>query len=159
MNCPYCRKEHVRVVDSRASGEGTAIRRRRKCVDCGRRFTTYERIESALRVVVKKDGRREPFQSSKMLAGLQKACAKRNISTQALDDLASRVEAKLFEDHDREVESREIGEHIVEELKRLDQVAYVRFASVYRDFADVTEFVKALAPLLEGRDGKDTGGS
>jgi transcriptional repressor NrdR len=150
MQCLDCKQDNDRVVDSRASGNGGAIRRRRECLSCGRRFTTYERPEIASRVVIKKDGRREPFSREKVLQGMRIACQKRPISTDQLSRLVDRIEADLFIDCDGEVQTRKIGEKVSEELKALDKVAYVRFASVYRQFADVREFVDALLPFLGG---------
>ncbi|MBN1420791.1 MAG: transcriptional repressor NrdR [Planctomycetes bacterium] len=161
MNCPFCKKDHDRVIDSRSSTDGHAIRRRRKCLACGRRFTTYERIESSPRLVVKKDGRREAFDREKILSGLRKACEKRPIPESKLEAIVERVEQVVFDNHDREVDASEIGERVMDELKQLDQVAYVRFASVYREFADVTQFVAELTPLLKKKetvDGSDPRG-
>ena len=148
MQCAVCHQDKDRVVDSRSCEKGSAIRRRRECLGCRRRFTTYERVEVASRVVVKKDGRREPFDPKKLLKGLQTACQKRPISGDQLDRLVDRVEADLFGESDREVSTRAIGEKVIEELKALDKVAYVRFASVYREFADVREFAAVLLPFL-----------
>lgn len=148
MQCSVCKQDNDRVVDSRTCSSGGAIRRRRECLACGRRFTTYERAEAATRIVIKKDGRREDFSRDKALRGLRIACQKRPISEDKLGGIVDRIEAELFGDSDREVATREIGEKVMEELKALDKVAYVRFASVYREFTDVGEFVDALLPFL-----------
>ena len=140
-----------RVIDSRVSREGEVIRRRRECVACGRRFTTYERVEESLPLVVKKDGRRETFDRSKILTGLKKACEKRPVSADTLERIVDRIEARLQEEGRKEVPSREIGEAVMAELQTLDAVAYVRFASVYREFRGVDEFVEALREFLEGQ--------
>jgi transcriptional repressor NrdR len=138
-----------RVIDSRLSKEGELIRRRRECAHCQRRFTTYERVEETLPLVIKKDGRRELFDRGKILNGLQKACEKRPISVTVLEKLIERIEQRLQESGEREVLSREIGEQIMQELQSLDEVAYVRFASVYRSFKDVNEFMNEVKELLE----------
>jgi len=138
-----------RVIDSRLSKDGDLIRRRRECSHCQRRFTTYERVEETLPLVIKKDGRRELFDRGKILTGLQKACEKRPISVTVLEKLIERIEQRLQESGEREVLSREIGEQIMQELQNLDEVAYVRFASVYRSFKDVNEFMSEVKELLE----------
>jgi transcriptional repressor NrdR len=148
MQCLVCKQDKDRVVDSRSCGSGGAIRRRRECLSCGRRFTTYERPEVTLRMVVKKDGRRESFSREKVLRGMRIACQKRQISAEQLTRIVDRLEMELFGDCDREVSARAIGERVIEELKGLDKVAYVRFASVYREFTDVVEFANALLPFL-----------
>ena len=153
MRCPFCGHLEDKVVDSRESREGEAIRRRRECLGCGRRFTSYERVEEVPIVVVKKDGRREPFDRTKLLKGLLAACQKRPVSLARLEDLATDIQAKLLERPDREIRSRDLGEVVMDELKGLDQVAYVRFASVYRDFKDLPDFVKALEEVLIHREG------
>ena len=152
VRCPYCKSDNDRVIDSRASNEGYAIRRRRECIGCERRYTTYERIEESPLRVVKKDGRREPFDRGKILAGLRKACEKRPVPDDRLDEVASRIERACAEKFDREVPSSFVGDLVMEELRRLDQVAYVRFASVYREFKDVAQFLQELRPMLERRD-------
>ncbi len=149
MNCPFCKEDRDRVVDSRASADGFAIRRRRECLACGRRYTTYERIEESPMRVVKKDGAREPFERRKVLAGLMKATEKRPVSIDTLDEVVSRLERQMTEQFDREVTSEVIGGMVMDELKKLDQVAYVRFASVYRDFKDVEEFLDEIRPMLK----------
>ena len=149
LRCPFCQHMEDRVIDSRLSKDGDMIRRRRECANCQRRFTTYERVEETLPLVVKKDGRREAFDRSKILSGLQKACEKRPISVTVLEKLVDRIEQRLQDSGEREVHSREIGEQIMEELQKLDEVAYVRFASVYRSFRDVNEFMNEVKELLE----------
>ena len=138
-----------RVIDSRLSKDGDLIRRRRECAHCQRRFTTYERVEETLPLVIKKDGRRELFDRGKILTGLQKACEKRPISVTILEKLIERIEQRLQDSGEREVLSREIGEQIMLELQNLDEIAYVRFASVYRSFKDVNEFMSEVKELLE----------
>jgi transcriptional repressor NrdR len=149
MKCPYCAHLEDKVVDSRESKEGEVIRRRRECLGCGKRFTSYERIDQIPHMVVKKDGRREPFDREKVLAGLRRACEKRPVPTKALENIADRVEAMVQESPDREVPSVAIGEFLMERLRELDRVAFVRFASVYRDFKDVDQFMATLKGLLE----------
>lgn len=151
MRCPFCGHSKDKVVDSRESGSGDSIRRRRECLDCGRRFTSYERIEEIPYLVVKKDGRREAFDRSKLVAGLHRACEKRPVSARALAALVDEVEQMLHDAPERELEARAIGERVMERLKELDKVAYVRFASVYRRFEDVHEFMAELKDLLETR--------
>ena len=151
MKCPFCGEAKDKVVDSRESGSGDAIRRRRECLSCGRRFTSYERIEEIPYLVIKKDGRREAFDRSKLMAGLHRACEKRPVSAKALSLLVDEVEQLVVDSPDREIETRVIGERVMERLKELDKVAYVRFASVYRQFEDVQEFMTELRDLLETR--------
>ncbi len=148
MKCPFCGHIEDKVVDSRLSTDGEAIRRRRECEKCGKRFTSYERVEEIMPVVVKKDGRREPYDRQKILGGLKKACEKRPISTLALEATVDEIEKKLLEGAQKEVQASQIGEEIMKRLQELDKVAYVRFASVYRDFKDINEFVKELSELL-----------
>ncbi|MCL6506245.1 MAG: transcriptional regulator NrdR [Bryobacteraceae bacterium] len=148
MNCPFCGHKHDRVIDSRESKEGDVIRRRRQCLACERRFTTYERIDEVPYMVVKKDGRRERFDRQKVLTGLLKACEKRPVGMSRLAEIVDDVEAKLAERPDREISTTEIGEYVMERLRALDKVAYVRFASVYRDFQDVEAFVNELKDLM-----------
>lgn len=152
MKCPYCGHLGDKVVDSRESKEGEAIRRRRECLECGRRFTSYERIDEIPYMVVKKDGRRERFERQKFVAGLLKACQKRPVSVAALEAVADRVEIALQEKPEREMTTDEIGAHVMQELKHLDKVAYVRFASVYRNFRDIDEFKNELNDLLKSRE-------
>jgi len=149
LRCPYCKQNQDRVIDSRASADGFSIRRRRECEACGRRFTTYERMEETPLRVVKKDGSRVPFDRSNILSGLLKACEKRPVALEELDEITSRIERKLAEEFDREVPSKHIGQLVMDALKVLDQVAYVRFASVYREFKDPAQFLEELKPMLE----------
>ncbi len=151
MKCPFCGEARDRVVDSRESGAGDAIRRRRECQACGRRFTSYERIEELPYLVVKKDGRREAFDRNKLMAGLHRACEKRPVSAKALADLGDEIEQLVQDSPDREVDTRTIGERVMQRLKELDKVAYVRFASVYRQFEDPQEFMAELRDLLDTR--------
>jgi len=150
MRCPFCGHIEDKVVDSRESREGDAIRRRRECLKCGRRFTSYERLEEVPILIVKKDGRREPFDRQKLLRGIMSACQKRPVSLATLEEAAGDIQAKLMELPDREVPSRQLGELVMDALKQIDSVAYVRFASVYRDFKDLPDFVKALEGLMPG---------
>ena len=152
MKCPYCGHLGDKVVDSRESKEGEAIRRRRECLECGRRFTSYERIDEIPYMVVKKDGRRERFERQKFVAGLLKACEKRPVRVAALEVIADKVETALQEKPEREMSTEEIGAHVMESLKHLDKVAYVRFASVYRNFRDIDEFKDELNDLLKSRE-------
>ncbi len=147
MRCPYCGHLEDKVVDSREAQEGIVTRRRRECLECARRFTTYERIEDVLPQVVKKDGRREPFDRAKIVEGVTRACQKRPVSAEQIEALVSDVERKVMEAGEREMRSTAIGEAVVERLRRLDEVAYVRFASVYRAFRDVGEFTTVLGEL------------
>ena len=152
MKCPFCGHLHDKVVDSRESKEGDAIRRRRQCLDCHRRFTSYERIDEIPYMVVKKDGRRERFDRQKVLAGLLKACEKRPVSMIQLETIADKAEMIVQDSSEREVSTTRLGEMIMNELKSLDKVAYVRFASVYLDFKDVQEFMSELKELLKSRE-------
>lgn len=151
MRCPFCGHLRDKVVDSRETGAGDAIRRRRECLECGRRFTSYERVEEIPYFVVKKDGRREPFDRNKLLQGLHRACEKRPVPAKALETIVEEIEQMVVESADREIEARAIGEKVMERLRELDKVAYVRFASVYRQFEDVQEFMSELRDLLETR--------
>lgn len=148
MRCPFCKKENDKVIDSRAAGEGETIRRRRECEACGRRYTTYERIEEIPIYVIKKDQRREVFERGKALAGIHKACEKRPVSLEDQDKIADELEKMLHEKYEKEVPSRAIGEFIMLRLAKVDQIAYVRFASVYREFQDVSHFMKEIKSLL-----------
>jgi transcriptional repressor NrdR len=148
VRCPFCGENEDRVIDSRVSREGDVIRRRRECVGCERRFTTYERVEEILPMVVKKDGSREAFDRLKIMNGLKRACEKRPISMETLEKITDGVEAKLQEEGRKEVPSQEIGAHVMASLRSLDVVAYVRFASVYREFRDVDEFMVTLREFL-----------
>jgi transcriptional repressor NrdR len=151
MRCPFCRDLENRVVDSRLGKDGDAIRRRRHCEHCGRRFTTYERVEEALPMVVKKDGRREPFERAKIVSGLKRACEKRPVSVDTIEALTDKLERQLQESGEKEITSRALGEAVMRELHELDGVAYVRFASVYRSFRDVREFMRELEDLIAER--------
>jgi transcriptional repressor NrdR len=148
MKCPFCGHLGDKVVDSRESKEGEVIRRRRECLDCGRRFTSYERIDEIPYMVIKKDGTRERFERQKLVSGLLKACEKRPVSTAAIERVADQVESALQERPEKEMSTDEVGRMVMEELKRLDKVAYVRFASVYRQFRDIGEFMSELKDLL-----------
>jgi transcriptional repressor NrdR len=152
VKCPYCAHLGDKVVDSREGKEGEVIRRRRECLACGRRFTSYERIDQIPYMVVKKDGRRERFERQKLVSGLLKACEKRPVRVAALEAIADQVEAALHERSDREIDAEEIGSRVIEELKRLDEVAFVRFASVYRNFRDIDEFKNELNELLRTKE-------
>jgi transcriptional repressor NrdR len=149
MKCPFCGHPEDKVVDSREGKEHEAIRRRRECLNCKRRFTTYERVDEIPYMVVKKDGRREKFDRQKILAGLLRACEKRPVSMNQMEEVVNAAEALVIDAHDREVNSREIGELVMNRLRELDKVAYVRFASVYLDFKDVKEFMDELKDLLK----------
>ena len=151
MKCPFCDELEDKVVDSRMAKEGEVIRRRRECLGCKRRYTTYERVEEILPMVVKKDGRRESFDRTKILAGLKKACEKRPISTATIEAVTDRIEKRIQEMGETEIESRIVGEELMKELHQLDQVAYVRFASVYREFKDIDQFMEELRTLAQQR--------
>ena len=148
MKCPYCGYEESKVVDSRPAGEDTCIRRRRECLSCQKRFTTYETIESLPLIIIKKDGSRQTFDKNKVLAGLVKACEKRSVPLNELEKLADEIEQVLLNSLEREVTSQKIGELVMERLKKIDEVAYVRFASVYRQFKDINTFMSELNKLL-----------
>jgi transcriptional repressor NrdR len=152
VKCPYCGRLGDKVVDSRESKEGEVIRRRRECLECSRRFTSYERIDEIPYMVVKKDGSRERFERQKLIAGLLKACEKRPVSVAQVEAVADKVEASLQERPEKEIATAEIGQAVMDELKRLDKVAYVRFASVYRHFRDIGEFMNELKDLLNTRE-------
>ena len=152
MRCPRCKSDNDRVVDSRTSADGRAIRRRRECLACFLRYTTYERIESTPLRVVKKDGERVRFERERLLTGMLRACEKLDISIEDLESAGARIEARCQEEYDREVPSAVIGSLVMEELRSLNQVAYVRFASVYREFKDVSQFLDELRPMLEARE-------
>jgi len=151
MKCPFCAELENKVIDSRLSNQGAVIRRRRECLECHRRFTTYERVEEILPMVVKKDGRRESYDRQKVLEGLRLACQKRPVSAEQLEQVADGIERRLQELGDKEVPSSLIGESVMRELARLDEVAYVRFASVYRSFKDLGEFMSELKELISER--------
>jgi transcriptional repressor NrdR len=152
MRCPYCGRDHDRVSDSRASDDGSAIRRRRECLQCKRRFTTYERVDETGIKVVKKNGVREPFSRDKIRLGLTKACWKRPISDDQINNLVSQVESEIYANTESEIDSHKVGEMVMQRLAQLDQVAYVRFASVYRQFKDVRDFVNELQPMLRPKE-------
>jgi transcriptional repressor NrdR len=148
MKCPFCGYKEDKVVDSRATAEESAVRRRRECLKCGKRFTTYEYVEEVSLMVIKKDGRREPFDRKKILSGVMKACEKRPVSMEKMEEIVSQVERAVQKKSDREVSATRIGELVMEKLKVLDDVAYVRFASVYRQFKDVGQFMEELKDIL-----------
>ena len=151
MKCPYCAYAESKVVDSRPADEGASIRRRRECLSCHKRFTTYETVESLPLMVIKRDGSRQSFDRSKVMGGLIRACEKRPVSYQTLEGLVGEIELSLQNQIDREVSSSQIGELVLERLKQLDEVAYVRFASVYREFKDVDSFMAELKQLMENK--------
>ena len=152
MKCPFCARLGDKVVDSRESKEGEVIRRRRECLECGKRFTSYERIDEIPYMVVKKDGTRERFDRQKLIGGLLKACEKRPVTVAALEAIADRVEGALQDRPEKEISTADIGAFVMEELKTLDKVAYVRFASVYRHFRDIGEFMTELKDLLNAKE-------
>ncbi|MCK4485901.1 MAG: transcriptional repressor NrdR [Desulfobacterales bacterium] len=149
MKCPYCGEMENKVIDSRMTKEGNAIRRRRECLGCKHRFTTYERLEALPLVLIKKDGRRETFDRTKVLVGMQKACQKRNISVNTLEEFVDELERELQETGEKEIPSSVVGERVMTKLHELDDVAYVRFASVYREFKDINDFMSQLKNLLD----------
>ena len=155
MKCPFCGKIDNKVIDSRLSKDSKMIRRRRKCLNCEKRFTTYERVEAVLPMIVKKDGRREPFNHEKIRAGIQRACQKRPISINMIDDFVDSLGQLFQESGHREIKSSDIGERVIERLKEWDDVAYVRFASVYRQFKDINEFMVELKELLDEQRGEN----
>ena len=155
MRCPYCKQDDDKVVDSRSGEDGKVTRRRRECLACGRRYTTYERVEDGPVRVVKKRGERQPFDRNKIKLGIEKACWNLPVSAGQIDEAVDRIEARIIESGEREVKSDLIGEHVMEELKDLHQVAYVRFASVYREFKDVTEFMQVLQEFMRSSSDKD----
>ncbi len=156
MRCPKCGNQDDKVIDSRASREGSTIRRRRQCLQCSHRFTTYEEIENEGLMVVKRDGRREEFSREKLLSGLKKACQKRPISPKAIEDLVETIMDEIIDKYDREVPGMAIGERVMEALRQIDKVAYVRFASVYRRFEEATEFVSEVNKLESNHDSTQT---
>ncbi len=151
MKCPYCTKVDNKVIDSRMSKDGRTIRRRRECLKCSRRFTTYERLEEVLPMVVKKDGRRESFSRDKIIEGIKKSCQKRPVSVTKIEEFVDSLEVYFQELGKKEIESKEIGERVINNLKDWDEVAYVRFASVYRQFKDINEFMNELEDILKSR--------
>jgi len=152
MRCPFCRVDNDRVVDSRSGEDGLTIRRRRECLACKRRFTTYERVEETPLRVIKKDGRRVPYEREKIRRGIEKACWNLNVSVEHVDNIVAAVESEAFEKYDREVPSNFLGELVMRELRKVNQVAYVRFASVYKEFKDVSEFMEVLEEFVKGRE-------
>jgi transcriptional repressor NrdR len=154
MKCPFCSHDDTRVVDSRLGKEGNNIRRRRECTECERRFTTYERVEETLPLVVKKDGRREVFDRQKIIAGIQRACEKRPVSIATIEKVVDQMELTLQESGEKEIPASTIGESVMQALQSIDEVAYVRFASVYRQFRDINEFMAELTDILARGSGK-----
>lgn len=152
MRCPFCREDNDKVIDSRASQDSFAIRRRRECLNCKRRYTTYEKIEEAQVKIIKKNGIREPFDRDKIKRGLEKACWKRPIGDEQIESAVSAIENEVYSSAESEIDSRVVGDIVMKHLRRLDQVAFVRFASVYREFQDVRDFVEELEPMLEESD-------
>jgi len=148
MKCPFCSHDDTRVVDSRLGKEGNNIRRRRECIDCERRFTTYERVEETLPLVIKKDGRRETFDRQKIISGIQRACEKRPVSIATIEKVIDQMELSLQESGEKEIDASRIGEAVMTALQSIDEVAYVRFASVYRQFRDINEFMSELKDIL-----------
>jgi transcriptional repressor NrdR len=157
MKCPFCGFADNRVIDSRLGKEGNSIRRRRECLQCERRFTTYERVEEILPLIVKKDGRRQPFDRLKVIAGMQRACEKRPVSFETIENIVDQLERQLQESGDREVDSSRIGKAVMDALHEIDEVAYVRFASVYRQFKDINEFMDELKDILAEGGGQKSG--
>lgn len=155
MRCPYCGKADSRVVDSRAADEGATIRRRRECTGCGRRFTTYEVVEKVPLMVIKNDGRREPFKQEKLLNGLIESCEKRDIPMERIVRLANEIEREVRNTMEREIPSKKLGQLVMDHLRDFDEVAYIRFASVYRKFADIGNFITELDELRESKKKKD----
>ncbi|HYE84529.1 MAG TPA: transcriptional regulator NrdR [Clostridia bacterium] len=151
MKCPYCGYSESKVVDSRPTDEEAAIRRRRECEKCGKRFTTYEKIEEMPLIIVKKDGSREIYQRSKMMTGLLRACEKRPVSISQIEEIADEIEKELYNSMEKEIDSKKIGELVMSRLKKVDDVAYVRFASVYRQFKDINTFLEELNKLINER--------
>ncbi len=155
MKCPYCTNINNKVIDSRLSKDGRTIRRRRECLECKRRFTTYEKLEEVLPMVIKRDGRREPFNRDKITVGINKACQKRPVSITKIEDFVDGLELYFQELGKKEIESTQIGERVINSLKEWDEVAYVRFASVYRQFKDINEFMAELEGILRSRQERD----
>ena len=151
MKCPFCLHDEDKVIDSRSSNEGKSVRRRRECSKCKKRFTTYEYVEEVPLMVIKKDGRREAFDRNKIISGILKACEKRPVSVEKVESLVDRVEKELQKSFDKEVKAQVVGELVMDYLHKLDEVAYVRFASVYRQFKDINHFMKELKDLLSKR--------
>lgn len=149
MKCPFCGLDNTRVIDSRPADDNCSIRRRRQCDECGKRFTTYEKVETIPLSVIKKDRTREPYDRNKMMAGIRRACHKRPISVEKIEEMVNKIENDIFNLEYKEIESKVIGEIVMERLKSLEQVAYVRFASVYREFKDVNTFMSELKKMLD----------
>ncbi len=154
MKCPFCSAEDTKVIDSRPADDNTAIRRRRQCESCGQRFTTYEKVETIPMMVIKKDNSRVPYDRSKIEAGIVRSCHKRPISTQQINQIVDEIENEIFSNNEREVPTSQIGELVMQKLKAVDQVAYVRFASVYREFKDINTFVDEIGKLLKSQESK-----
>ena len=154
MKCPFCNAEDTKVIDSRPADDNTAIRRRRQCESCGQRFTTYEKVETIPMMVIKKDNSRVPYDRSKIEAGIVRSCHKRPISTQQINQIVDEIENEMFSNNEREVPTSQIGELVMQKLKAVDQVAYVRFASVYREFKDINTFVDEIGKLLKSQESK-----
>ncbi len=148
MKCPFCSSDEDKVIDSRSSNEGKSVRRRRECLKCDKRYTTYEYVEEIPLMVIKKDGRREAFDRNKIISGIMKACEKRPVSVEKVEAVVDRVEKEIQKNFDKEVKAQELGELVMEHLHKTDEVAYVRFASVYRQFKDINQFMKELKDLL-----------
>lgn len=157
MQCLFCKADNDKVINSRTTADGLSIKRRRECLDCGRRYTTYERVEENPLRVVKKDGRREMYDRKKVFNGLLKACEKRPVSTDTIENIVDEIEREIYSKFDREVNSNFIGALVMQKLRILDMVAYVRFASVYREFKDISEFIDELKPLMKGARKKKEG--
>ncbi|MGE3063166.1 MAG: transcriptional regulator NrdR [bacterium] len=155
MKCPFCGYEENKVIDSRTSKDGQSVRRRRECVECKRRFTTYEYVEKVPVMIIKRDSRREPYTREKLMEGIRTACRKRPVSSKTIEDIVDDIERILFSMEKDEIESKEIGEIVMSKLKDTDEISYVRFASVYRQFRDMNEFVRELNKLLTNGDGID----
>ena len=154
MKCPFCSSDNTRVIDSRPADDNSSIRRRRLCDDCGKRFTTYEKVETIPLIVIKKDNNREPYDRSKIEGGILRACHKRPVSVNQIKHTVDEIEAEIFDREEKEISSREIGELVMEKVHDLDPVAYVRFASVYREFKDVETFMDELEKVLKTENGK-----
>lgn len=153
MRCPYCHHDNDKVIDSRASGDGYAIRRRRECLHCQRRYTTYERLEEQTIQVVKKDGVREPFDADKLRTGISKACWKRPVSEDEIDGVIAEIQNEIFSNLEKEIDTEQLGDLVMQKLRLVDQVAYVRFASVYREFKDLQDFMQEMEPMLRDTSG------
>ena len=156
MRCPFCKEDNDKVIDSRSSEGGRIIRRRRECIECSRRFTTYEKIGESFKLnVVKKDGTRVPYDRDKLIAGLQKACYKRPVSAEKIQDVADRIEEEIFRNYDKEVSARFVGEQAMRFLRKVDNVAYIRFASVYREFTDAGDLLDEVSQAISEKDAGD----